>query len=116
MAGILIDQADLPHSPTSHCFEGAKFGDFNCSFFITDAPPGTGPKLHTHPYEEIFIVQEGNVRFQAGDQVIDATAGQIVIVPAGTPHRFTNLGPDRSRHIDIHPAGEMITAWIEDEG
>jgi quercetin dioxygenase-like cupin family protein len=114
MPALLIDKKDLPFSGTSHQFEVSRFGDFNCSFFITDAEPGTGAQLHAHPYEEIFVILEGNVRFQAGDESIEATAGQIVIVPAETPHRFTNLGPGHSRHLDLHPAGKMATSWIEE--
>jgi len=40
-----------------------------------DAPPGGGPKLHKHPYEEIFVVQEGTATFTAGDETIKVEGG-----------------------------------------
>ena len=39
---------------------------------MIDAPPGSGPKLHRHPYQEVFEVQEGSVTFTAGDDVVEA--------------------------------------------
>ena len=110
----LIAQDALPHSGTAHRFEGHRFGEVGVSFFLVDAPPGGGPALHTHPYAEVFVVQEGEVTFTVGDETIEASAGQIVIVPPGTPHRYVNAGTRRARHIDIHTRGRMDTAWLED--
>ncbi len=39
--------------------------------------------LHRHPYEEVFVVQEGTATFTAGDETIEAKGGQVVVVPAG---------------------------------
>lgn len=109
----VINRSDLPHSETSHKFEGAGYGEAGVSFFLTDAPPGTGPKLHTHPYAEVFVIQEGEVNFTVGEETITATSGQILVVPAGIPHRFVNFSSGRARHLDIHANGCMITEWLE---
>ena len=80
-----------------------------------DAPPGSGPSLHTHPYEEVIVVQEGHASFTVGDATIEAIAGQIVMVPAGVPHKFVNSGTGPLRQVDIHPSGRMTqTEWLED--
>jgi mannose-6-phosphate isomerase-like protein (cupin superfamily) len=81
---------------------------------VIDAPPGSGPKLHTHPNEEVFVVQEGSVTFTAGDDVIEASGGQVVVVPAGVPHRFVNSGAGRLGQVDIHASERFITQWLED--
>jgi mannose-6-phosphate isomerase-like protein (cupin superfamily) len=73
---------------------------------------GRGPDLH--PYDEVFVVQDGELTFTVGDATIEATGGQIVIAPAGAPHKFVNSGTRRSRHIDIHTSRRMITDWLED--
>jgi quercetin dioxygenase-like cupin family protein len=104
----------LPGSATSQRFEGFAFGDVGVSFFVTDAPPGTGPKLHRHPYAEVFVVQEGRVTFTVDGETIEAGAGDIVIAPAGSAHKFVNVGPGRSRHLDIHPSERMLTDWLEE--
>jgi len=70
--------------------------------------PGEGPRLHVHPYDEMFVVIEGRARFFVGDAVIDAVAGEVVLGPKGVPHRFENLGPGRLQTIDIHNAPRWI--------
>ena len=81
---------------------------------VIDALPGSGPKLHRPPYEEVFIVQEGSATFTAGDDIIEASGNQLVVVPAGVPHKFVNSGTERVRHIDIHTSRRMTTEWLED--
>lgn len=73
----------------------------------TDAV-GEGPRLHVHPYDETFVVVAGRGRFFVGDTVIDADAGEVVLGPAGVPHRFENLGPGRLQTIDIHHSPRWI--------
>ena len=88
----VIARDELAHGAIAHKFEGYRCGDVNVSFFLVDSPPGSGAGLHTHPYEEVFVVQEGEVTFTVGEARIEATAGQIVVVPAGLPHKFVNSG------------------------
>jgi mannose-6-phosphate isomerase-like protein (cupin superfamily) len=113
MAAI-IDKRDLPDGATSRQFEGYRHGDVNISFFLTDTPPGRGPALHKHPYEEVFIVQAGMVTFTVGDETLEASQEQIVIVPAGVPHKFANSGTETARLIAIHANARMVTEWLEE--
>ncbi len=110
----ILDISDLPHGETAYMFQGYHHGDTNVSFFLVDAPPGSGPKLHRHPYEEVFVVQEGSVTFTAGDEIIEARGGQVVVVAAGVAHKFVNSGSGRLRQIDIHASERFITEWLED--
>lgn len=111
----ILDKADLAVSGTTYEFEGHRHGGANVSIIvIEDAPPGSGPKLHKHPYEEVFVVQEGQVTFTAGDEVIEASGGQVVVVPAGVPHKFVNSGTGPLRQVDLHPTGRFVTQWLED--
>ncbi|MFC3715837.1 cupin domain-containing protein [Luteimonas soli] len=75
--------------------------------------PGVGPRLHVHPYDETFIVVQGNARFFVGDMTLDASAGEVVLGPAGVPHRFENLGPGRLQTIDIHHSPRWIQTDLE---
>jgi mannose-6-phosphate isomerase-like protein (cupin superfamily) len=108
----VIDIDRLPGSENASRFDGHEHGA-NVSFFISRNRSGTGPGLHRHPYEETFIVEEGKVRFTVGENTIEATAGQIVVVPAGTPHKFVNSGSTVLRQINIHPVARMATEWLE---
>ncbi|QYJ15567.1 hypothetical protein Rxycam_01391 [Rubrobacter xylanophilus DSM 9941] len=106
---MIIDRDELP----ADTFEGYLHGDVSVSFFLSDTPPGKGPRLHTHPYDEVFVIQEGELTFTVGSDTIVAKGGQIVLASAGTPHRFVNTGPTSARHIDIHTSGRMSTEWLE---
>ena len=81
---------------------------------VVDAPPGGGPKLHRHPYEEVFLVQKGNATFTAGEETIEVGGGQVVVVPAGVPHKFVSSGEERLRQVDIHASDRFDTEWLED--
>jgi mannose-6-phosphate isomerase-like protein (cupin superfamily) len=85
----------------------------NVSFIVVDAPPGGGPRLHRHPYEEVFVVQEGSATFTAGDETTEVEGGQVVVVPAGVPHKFMNSGTGRLRQVDIHASDRFVTEWLE---
>ena len=91
---------------------GAEHGA-TISLILDESEPGQGPRLHRHPYDETWVVQEGNVSFQAGDEVSTAGPGDIVIVPARVPHRFTNDGPGRSKLVCIHASPTIVGEWLE---
>jgi quercetin dioxygenase-like cupin family protein len=83
------------------------------SLILDHSEPGHGPRLHRHPYDETWVVQEGNLTFQAGDERHQVGPGAIVIVPPGVPHKFTNDGPGPSSLVCIHASPTMITEWLE---
>jgi quercetin dioxygenase-like cupin family protein len=74
---------------------------------------GTGPPPHRHAWDESFYVLEGLVRFTSGGQTVDARAGTLVHVPAGTLHGF-QYGPGGGRMLEVTGAGgsacEMFAA------
>jgi mannose-6-phosphate isomerase-like protein (cupin superfamily) len=80
---------------------------------FVDAPPGGGSRLHRHPYEEVFVVQEGSATFTAGEDVIEVKGGKVVVVPAGVAHKFVNSGAGRLRQVDIHASYHFVTEWLE---
>jgi mannose-6-phosphate isomerase-like protein (cupin superfamily) len=110
----VVNKQILPGNDTSRQFEGHLHSDADISFFINESPVGHGPKLHKHPYQEVFVLLDGLLTFTVDHSTIYATSGQIVIVPADTPHKFTNPGPGVARHIDIHTSGRMETTWLEE--
>ena len=88
-------------------FEGREHGAA-VSFFVVNQPrAGRGPGLHTHPYEETFVITDGSAKFTVDGEEIEAAAGTILIVPAGTPHKFVS-GPSGIRSVNIHGADRMV--------
>ncbi|WP_241523997.1 cupin domain-containing protein [Oceaniglobus indicus] len=89
--------------------EGVDLGvDATLLFFETEEV-GKGPKLHWHPYAEIFIILEGSAAYTIGDQQLTAHAGDVLVGPATIPHSFRNLGPGRLRTLDVH----MSDCWVQ---
>jgi mannose-6-phosphate isomerase-like protein (cupin superfamily) len=113
MSVNVVNRDQLPSSAFSHELVGDDHGGVGVSLILTDAGPGQGPSLHRHPYEEIHVVQEGEALFVAGDEQRIARAGDIVVVPAGTAHRFENSGDGRFREIGIHVSSRFVTEWLD---
>ena len=110
---LRISHDDLPGPPEAHRFIGAHHGGLPISLFLVDDGPGAGPLLHRHPYPEVFVVHAGQARFEIDEIRVTATAGDILIAPAMSAHRFTNTGETQLRVTAIHTAPEMDTEWLE---
>jgi mannose-6-phosphate isomerase-like protein (cupin superfamily) len=93
--------------------EGHTIGSDVSVIVVEYTVPGMGPKLHTHPYAETFVVLEGHALFEVGGERIDAVAGMVLVAPAGAPHRFENAGPGRLLQVDIHSSDRFETDWLE---
>ncbi len=79
-------------------------------------PEGEEAPLHVHHNEdEAFWVLEGDLTFEVGDEVIEASAGSFVFGPKDIPHRYTvNSGPARLLFV-LSPSGfeEFVFATSE---
>ena len=60
--------------------EGAEHGA-TISVILDHSEPGHGPRLHKHPYDETWVVVEGSLTFQSGEDQLKAGPGDIIIVP-----------------------------------
>lgn len=94
-------------------WQGAAYGAEMCVIANRIEGPSGGPRLHSHPYPEVFVIRSGRALFTLGEAKIEATRGDILVAPANTPHKFENLGPDPLETIDIHQSGEFVTEWLE---
>jgi mannose-6-phosphate isomerase-like protein (cupin superfamily) len=95
-----------------HELIGADHGGAGVCVIFVDQPPGGGPAQHRHPYEEVFITLEGEATFLVNGAAIMAGPNDVVIVPAATPHGFTNSGEGRLRQINIHVSPTFSTDWL----
>jgi len=69
-------------------------------------PNGAVAAAHVHPaQEERFEVLAGEVEFRLGKRKLLAGPGDRVLVPAGTPHRFRNVGEETAHFVcEVTPA------------
>ena len=101
-------------SDTLARFEGAD--EIPLSVFVTEFPRGDGPPLHIHPYAEIFLIESGSVDFTVEAKETEVTrveAGNLVIVPAETRHKFEGVGDEVNRVVSIHPSARVVQENLE---
>jgi mannose-6-phosphate isomerase-like protein (cupin superfamily) len=108
----LIHSNQLPGGNSSREFEGKDYGA-GLTLILVNVETGHGPSLHRHPYEEIFVIHAGTGSFVVNEAVVQGSAGDIVIAPAGTAHRFVNSGSDRLQLTAIHHNAKFVTEWLE---
>ena len=88
-------------------------GDANISIILeATTKAGVGPRLHRHPYAETFIIRRGSATFTVGSDQVEAHAGQVLVVPAQTPHKFST-GADGYEAVHIHANARFVTEWLE---
>ena len=79
------------------------------AFDLELSPDGHVPGMHVHPIqEERFEVVAGTMRFRKGRKKVVAKAGDVVVVPPGTAHKFANAGDETARvRVEVRPALRM---------
>ena len=68
-------------------------------------PRHASPPLHTHPQDESYIVQDGLLTVQAGEERFELVPGSTAVVPMGIAHTF-RVDSDTARVLVLStPAG-----------
>jgi mannose-6-phosphate isomerase-like protein (cupin superfamily) len=76
--------------------------------------PGNGAPTQLHAVEEVLYVQDGRADVWIDDTHAALTAGQLVIVPAGRKHGFSNCGTN-TLHIMSTLAAPVFEAAYDDK-
>jgi len=93
---LVIPLEDLAPTAHSHEFVGAEHGEVPFSIILVHSRPGVGPKVHRHPYAEVFIVEDGEATFRLGDETVVVGEGHVVVGPPDVAHGFTNTRERRA--------------------
>jgi mannose-6-phosphate isomerase-like protein (cupin superfamily) len=112
MAEVVHTGQWLPGGKTAVDLLGVDHGA-EVTLIIEDMKPGGGPRLHKHPYPEVWVVISGTGDFTAGDKVLQATTGDVVYVEPELPHKFVATGSEPLRMVCIHNAPSFTTVWLE---
>lgn len=96
------------------------------SFTLVEHPLAArslGSPVHTHTREDEYsYVLEGTIGVQIGDEVLEASAGDLVFKPRDIPHAFWNATDEPARLLElIAPAGferyfDEIAPLFPDDG
>jgi quercetin dioxygenase-like cupin family protein len=69
-------------------------------------PPHAGPPLHTHDFDEVFYVLEGELIFQVDDALVTKGAGELSFATRDVAHTLANHSDAPARYLLIcTPAG-----------
>ena len=64
-------------------------------------PNAGGPSFHIHSFDQFYYVLEGELSVQVGLESFTARAHDLVVLPAGVPHRQSNEGSTPERHLTL---------------
>jgi len=113
---------DLNHQPKEEWRPGvmtrmhvsARTGAGQLCVFEQWCDPGHGAPTHLHAVEEILHVHAGQAEVWIDEARITLTPGQLVVVPAGRKHGFSNTGKN-VLHIQSTLAEPVFEAAYDDK-
>ena len=100
--------------PGRHLLEGRAFGLAHLTLTLGESLPGHGTRLHRHDAEELIIVHAGRGTYTVGAVTIEAGAGEVVVIPAGVPHRWINHTQDPLVHTGVFSTNSFALEVVED--
>ena len=84
-------------------FRAVRFTGKHTQVVVMTLQPGEDIGAEVHPdNDQVLIFTEGTARAEVGGEQQDVGAGDLVVVPAGTRHNFTNTGSGALRLITIY--------------
>lgn len=85
---------------------GREQGSSTVSVLSNSVEPGAAIPRHYHEYEEVILVQEGQIWIALEDAKFSASPGQVAIIPPDKVHAWGNSGPGVARVLFIWPVLE----------
>ena len=104
----LVHLQQLPHRGSSRQFVGADHGGIGLSAFFYRGQPGRTVSPHWHPYVEVHVVQSGRGRWQVGGEVLEAGAGDVLVIEPGEVHGLTVLGDEVLQLLGLHLSPSFV--------
>jgi quercetin dioxygenase-like cupin family protein len=80
--------------------------------FDLDVPADSGPPVHQHPWNESYLVLEGELAVKLGDRDFVAGPGSFFNVPGGVWHGYRVATP-RARVLIVSERGQVSEFFTE---
>ena len=93
--------------------EGAKVGTGVSFLFNEVQGAGKGPPMHIHPYDELYLVRQGRAEVIVGTEEFEVVAGDILVIPAETPHKVVTAGDGRVEIVSVHVSATFEGVMLE---
>lgn len=75
-------------------------------------PQGFNP-LHSHDHEEVMVQLSGTLTVRCEGEVLELNPGDVLVIPARTPHRLENRTDRAAEWLIVSVAG---TAFFKPDG
>ena len=92
----------VPDGKPTHYEEHLRVPDLSIGTYCIPVGGKDGQQPHTE--DEIYVVVSGRGRLEAESSSTDVGPGSVVFVPAGEPHRFTDVTEDLAVLVVFGPA------------
>lgn len=63
--------------------------------------PGMEVRPHSHPFEQLVYIVQGRIRFQIGDEVVEAGPGSVLRIPPDVEHCGEPVGDEPVMNLDV---------------
>jgi len=115
----VVDLAEIPpeewrQGVLTRMRVSAKNGAAQLCLFEQWCEAGQGAPTHLHAVEEVLHVLEGEADVWVGETHATLKAGQLMLVPAGAKHGFSNCGSG-TLHIQSTLAAPVFEAAYDDK-
>ena len=80
---------------------------------LENCAPGDRIPLHTHPIEEVILIEEGTADVRLGDERRTVRPGTVVFVPKGVPHGMDNAGRGVLRLRAVYSSTVVSLQYLE---
>lgn len=119
----MVRDYDPTQVPTKYALEDlpAREGDGSVQHFlrgidsmvgVTKLDPHRDSDPHSHPWEQLTVVVEGECRFHVGDGAVDLTEGEALFVPPDAPHRAVT-GEEACTILFVGPLRESALEYVD---
>jgi len=63
--------------------------------------PGMEVNPHSHPFEQVVYIVQGQMRFVVGDEVIEGGPGSLIRIPPSVEHYGEPIGDEPVLNLDV---------------
>ena len=126
VSGKVLSRADMAESfgyyaftaPTGEVVDESNIESFdrplivNCAGNFASAFPFTTDRKNGRHDFMLIYVNAGTLTFFDGDNQIEAGTGNVVILSANTPHKYSNMGKDKLSYFWVHFTGNEVVSRL----
>ena len=108
------ERADLPGLGSRYLLRSENAGGRFALIEHTIPPHSLAAPTHVHEREDEYsLVLSGRMGAQIGDEIVEASPGELVLKPRGVPHAFWNPGGEETRVLEIISPGGFSNFFAE---